>query len=139
MTPPRNRSGRRSGARTEPAPLKHPPTAAQAANFARVLEIARRLPGVEESRSYGTPAIKVNGKLLARLRSEDEGGLAMFCDFVDRQMLMQADPETFYLTPHYQDYPMVLIDLTKVRWDAMPQLIEQAWRMVAPAKLRNSL
>ena len=112
-----------------------PPPPPLAGLFARVLEIARSLPGVEESRSYGTPSIKVAGKVMARLRSEDEGGLALRCDFVDRQMLMQADPEAFYLTPHYENYPMVLIDLTKVRWDAMPQLVEQAWRMVAPAKL----
>lgn len=121
--------------RAEPAPLSHPPSERLAAAFARVLEIAQKLPGVEESRSYGTPAIKVKGKLLARLRSEDEGGLAIRCDFVDRQMLMQADPDAFYLTPHYENYPMVLIDLTKVRWDAMPQIIEQAWRMVASVRL----
>lgn len=130
-SPPRKRS--------EPAPLKHPPNKTQAEAFARVLEIARKLPGVEESRSYGTPCIKAGGKLLARLRSEAEGGLAIFCDVVDRQMLMQADPEAFYLTPHYENYPMVLINLDKVRWDAMPQLVEQAWLMVAPPKLRKSL
>lgn len=39
---------------------------------------------------------------------------------------MQADPEVFYLTDHYRDYPMVLIDLTKVRWSAMSGLAEQA-------------
>jgi hypothetical protein len=50
-------------------------------------------------------------------------------------MLMQADPEAFYLTDHYQDYPMVLIDLLRVRWEAMDQIVEQAWRMVAPTKL----
>lgn len=138
MTKPRTRS--RSGARrrAEPAPIKHPPSPELAAAFARVLEIARRFPGVEESRSYGTPAIKVKGKILARLRSESEGGLALVCDFVDRQMLMQADPETFYVTPHYEDYPMVLIDLTKVRWDAMPDLIERAWRQAAPPRLQQT-
>lgn len=97
--------------------------------------MAEALPGVEASRSYGTPSLKVKGKLLARLRSEAEGGLALRCDFVDRQMLMQADPETFYITDHYLDHPMVLIDLQRLRWAAMPQLLEQAWRLVAPASL----
>lgn len=119
----------------EPAPLKHPPRGRLATDWRRVLKIALELPGMEESRSYGTPSIKVKGRIVARLRSEDEGGLAIRCDFVDRHMLMQADPETFYLTDHYLDYPMVLIDLARVRWDAMPQLLEQAWRMVAPAAL----
>lgn len=136
---PKRTSNRSGGSRrAEPAPIRHPPGPELAAAFARVVEMARRFPGVEESRSYGTPAIKVQGKPLARLRSEAEGGLALVCDFVDRQMLMQADPEVFYLTPHYENYPMVLIDLTKVRWDAMPDLIERAWRQVAPPKLQKA-
>ena len=56
-----------------------------------MVEIARRFPGVEESRSYGTPALKVKGKFLARLRSEAEGGLAIQCDFMERETLMQSD------------------------------------------------
>ena len=120
---------------TEPVPIKFPPKPALARQFARVLEIAKRFPGVEESRSYGTPAIKVQGKILARLRSEDEGGLAIRCDMIERNMLVQADPETFYYTDHYADYPMVLINLESVRWDAMPGIVERAWRMVAKPKV----
>jgi hypothetical protein len=58
--------------------------------------------------------------------------LALRCDIMDRHMLMQAEPEVFYVTDHYLDYPMVLIDLLKVRWDAIPHLVEQGWRIVAP-------
>lgn len=119
----------------EPAPIRFPPKGELAKAYRKLVNLALDLPGVEESRSYGTPSLKVKGKILGRLRSEAEGGFALRCDFIDRNMLMQADPEVFYVTDHYLDYPMVLIDLTKVRWDAMPQLLEQAWRMVAPAKL----
>jgi len=121
-----------------PAPLKHPPRGKLKKAFERTLALALQLPGVEESRSYGTPAIKVNGKLLARLRSEAEGGLAIHCEMLDREMLMAADPEVFYITDHYADYPMVLINLSKLRWEAMPGLLEQAWRMVAPRSLIKS-
>lgn len=119
----------------EPVPIKYPPDNALAERFARVVAIASRFPGVEESRSYGTPAIKVKRKLLARLRSEAEGGLAIVCDFVDREMLLQAAPETFYITDHYADWPMVLINLDTVRWDAMPDILERAWRSVATPSL----
>ena len=103
--------------------------------YERVCALALKLPGVELGTSYGTPAIKVKGMLMARLRSEAEGGLAIRCDFVERQMLLQAAPEAFFLTPHYQDYPMILIKLEVVRTDALPDLIERAWRMVAPKRL----
>jgi hypothetical protein len=106
-----------------------------AKTYERICALALKLPGVELGTSYGTPAIKVKGKLMARLRSEAEGGLAIRCDFIERQMLLQAAPEAFFLTPHYQDYPMILIKLDEVRADALPDLIERAWRMVAPKRL----
>ncbi len=115
----------------KPAPLKHPPQGPLAAHYRRVLDIAMTLPGVEDTRAYGTPCIKVDGKVMARLRSEAEGGLALRCDFPERHMLMQADPRVFYVTDHYVNWPMVLVNLAEVRWDAMPGLIEAAWRLVA--------
>ena len=75
-------------AKQEPAPIKFPPTDVLAPLFAKVVTIAERFPGVVESRSYGTPSIKVKQKFMARLRSEAEGGLAIRCDFVERQMLL---------------------------------------------------
>ena len=118
----------------QPAPLKFAPQGELAEHYRRVLDIAGKYPGVEATRAYGTPCIKVDGKIMARLRSESEGGLALRCDFPERQMLMQADPQAFYVTDHYLDWPMVLINLAEVRWAAMPGLIETAWRMVAKKK-----
>ncbi len=123
----------------EPVPIRYPPDEHLAGLFARVVEIAKRLPGVVESRSYGTPSLKVKRKFLARLRSEAEGGLAIHCDLMEREMLMQAAPETFYITDHYADYPMVLINLETVLWDAMPDIVERAWRMVATPGLVKEL
>src|SRR6185436_10505764 len=98
---------------------------APGAEYRRVCEIARKLPGVEESASYGTPALKVKGRFMCRLRSEAEGALAIRCDFLDRQILLQADPEVFFVTDHYLDYPMVLVRLDQIRLSALPDLIER--------------
>jgi len=119
----------------EPVPIKFPPNKVQANLFARVLTIARRYPGVEESRSYGTPAIKVKKKFMARLRSEAESGLAIRCDIMERDMLLMAAPDVFYITDHYVNDAMILINLESVRWDAMTDIIERAWRMAATPKL----
>src|SRR5690349_21586451 len=102
--------------------------------YRRVLAIARALPGVEECTAYGTPGLKVKGKILARLRTEAEGALALRCDFLDRQILLQADPRAFFVTEHYLNYPMVLVRLHRVRRRELRDLIVRAWRMVAPPK-----
>ena len=118
----------------EPVPIKHPPAGELADHWARVVKLALELPTVEESRSYGTPSLKAQGKLVARLRSEAEGGLALRCDFEDRDVLLQADGDAFYLTDHYRDYPMILVDLAQVKWDLMPDLLEQDCRPVSPKR-----
>jgi hypothetical protein len=102
--------------------------------FVEVTAAAVKLPEVEISKSYGTPALKVRGKMLARLK-EDGETLVLRADFVDRQILTQADPDTFYFTDHYRDYPLVLVRLSNLSQSALPDLLERAWRLVAPAKL----
>ncbi len=106
-----------------------------AISFDEVVAAARHLAGLEVGTSYNTPALKVKGKFMGRLRSEAEGALVLRCEFFDREMLMQSDAQTFFITDHYKDYPAVPIDLRHLRRAALPRLLEAAWRLVAPAKL----
>jgi hypothetical protein len=101
----------------------------------RYLQIALSMPAAESSTSYGTSAVKVRGKLMSRWRTEAEGALAIRCDFLDRQILLLAQPEVFFLTDHYRDYPMILMRLEKASKTTMSEAVERAWRLVAPAKL----
>jgi hypothetical protein len=100
----------------------------------RFLRIALSMPGAEVSTSYGTPAVKVRGKLMSRWRTEAEGALAIRCDFLDRQILLLAQADIFFLTDHYLGYPWVLMRLEKASKKVMVEAIERAWRLVAPAK-----
>src|SRR5512134_275928 len=83
-------------------------------DFAAALKLAQRFPGIESDTCYGTPAIRVRGKFMARLRTEAEGWLAIKCDFVDREILLQSAPHVFHLTPHYENHPMILVDLAAI-------------------------
>ena len=65
------------------------------AKFRACCELAKRFPGVEIGTSYRTPALKVKGKFMARLRTEAEGWLAIRCEFLVRDMLLEAAPEVF--------------------------------------------
>ena len=71
------------------SPRKKTPSAV---TFLDVVAAARKLPEIEVSTSYGTPSIKVRGKMLARLQ-EDGETLVLRTDFVARQILTQADPK----------------------------------------------
>lgn len=97
-------------------------------------ELALALPGVEAGTSYGTPALKVKGKLLVRLW-EDGETVVLRLPFDEREILLAADPDVFFLTDHYAGYPTVLVRLAKVRRDQLADLLELSWRSQAPGKL----
>ena len=97
-------------------------------------KLALALPGVEEGTSYGTPAFHVRRKFLLRLK-EDGQSIAIRMDFADRDVLMQIDPETFYITDHYAAYPALLVRLSRVKAGQLEDVIVQAWRFTAPRTL----
>lgn len=120
---------------TSRRPPRPTPARELTALFKAAVKLARRFPGVEEDTSYGTPALKVKGKFMARLRSEAEGWLAIRCDYIDREILLQAAPHVFHLTDHYRNYPAILVDLAAIDEAALLQVLERAWRMVAAKKV----
>jgi hypothetical protein len=104
------------------------------ASFETVREIALALPGVEEGLSYGTPAFRVGKKFLARLW-EDGETLVVKIGFDEREVLMQADPATFFITDHYRGYPSILVRLAKVDPDRLREVLTEAWRNHASKRL----
>jgi hypothetical protein len=56
----------------------------------------------------------------------------------ERAMRIKADPETFYITDHYLNYPWILVRLSTVRRDDLRELLEDAWRQSAPKGLLSS-
>jgi hypothetical protein len=89
---------------------------------------------VVEGTSYGTPALHVGKRFLARLK-EDGQTIAIKIDFSDRDVLLELDPVAFYLTDHYRPYPAVLVRLKEIPVGLLEQVIEQAWRFQAPKSL----
>lgn len=108
--------------------------AKRGATWSTVCRIARRLPGVTEGTSYGTPALHVRKKFLARLK-EDGESMAIKVAFDDRDVLLEMDPAAFYLTDHYRPYPAMLVRLKQVPVDLLKRIVEDAWRLQAPPSL----
>ncbi|HET6616526.1 MAG TPA: MmcQ/YjbR family DNA-binding protein [Gemmatimonadota bacterium] len=102
--------------------------------YETVRELAGRLPGVEESTAYGTPALKVRGKGFVRLK-EDGVTIVLRTDPLEREHLLRAHPGVFFITDHYRDHPWVLVRLAEATRAQMRELLEDAWRRVAPKRL----
>jgi hypothetical protein len=108
--------------------------AARGLDFEAVCALGAALPGVEVGSSYGTPALKVRGKLLVRLK-EDGETIVLRTPFVVREHLLRTAPDAFFVTDHYRDYPAVLVRLARAERAVIAQLLEDAWRGAAPKRL----
>lgn len=105
----------------------------QGVTLATLRKLAMRLPEVEEGTSYGTLAFRVKGRLVARLREDDES-LVVRSDFDEREILIEADPRTYFITDHYRNSPMLLVHLSVIEAGELGALLEESWRRVAPKR-----
>jgi hypothetical protein len=109
-------------------------------NFDTVRKIGLTLPGVEASTTWGAPALKVRGKLLACLpthRSAEPGSLVVRVGFDDRAELLTAAPDVYYVTDHYVGYSAVLVRLSRVTQDVLRDLLGMAHKFVTAHKARR--
>ena len=101
-------------------------------DFDDVRELAGQLPGVEHATGRGAPCLKVNGKLLtcpALHESAEPHSLVLKIAREQRAKLLAADPDVYYVTDHYVDYPTVLVRMARVRRAALRDVLNLAWRL----------
>ncbi|MEZ6029183.1 MAG: hypothetical protein R3C46_05485 [Hyphomonadaceae bacterium] len=96
--------------------------------------VAGAFPETEFATSYGQPAWKAFGKFFTRLRAEDDSVVLGQVPFDEREMLCEADPETFHFTDHYRNYPIVLARLKRLTPAQLRGYLERQWRHNAPKK-----
>ena len=114
---------------------------ARASSFQPVEVIGRKLPDVEVTTTFGKPALKVHGRMfvcIASNKSAEPDTLVVMMDFPDRDALLEDDPHTYYLKEHYVGYPCVLVRLSRVRPDALRDLVVGAYRFVSAKQKRKT-
>ena len=103
--------------------------------FDTIRQIGEQLPGTEVGTAYGSPALRVNGHIYAGIavnREVEPNSLAVYlADFEHRDALLAEDPKTYYLKPHYEAYPIVLVRLAVVTRAALQDLLRGAHRVMS--------
>jgi hypothetical protein len=100
----------------------------------KALALDLDLPGVEETTTWGEPCLKAHGKLWVWW-SPSADAPVFKVPFEEREILVEAEPERFYFTPHYRKHPLVLMrpETFDPEW-AKTNLI-RVWRAQAPKRL----
>jgi hypothetical protein len=102
-----------------------------------VVGLARELPEIEESTSYGRPALKVRGKFVAAMRTNPDA-VVLRCDLDEKPLLLEARPDILFETPHYHGWGYVLLRLEASLEEAREFLID-SWLLAAPKRLADSI
>jgi hypothetical protein len=74
---------------------------------------------------------------IASHKSAEPDTLVVMMDFPDRDALIEDDRDTYYLKEHYVGYPCVLVRLSRVRPDALRDLVVGAHRYVSARRKRK--
>jgi hypothetical protein len=133
---PRSSSGKRAGASRGTKRESVARTgSATGLTFDDLRALAQEFEGIEEGTSYGTPALKIRGQLLVRLR-EDGETVVLRTTFVDRDLLIQANSDVYHVTDHYRNYPYVLVRLPRVGRSEFRDRLEEAYGRFATTAAR---
>jgi hypothetical protein len=92
-------------------------------------------PGALEKPSYGKLAFFIEKKFFFRLREQDNSIAIRVGSIEQRDMMLELDPETYFITAHYKDWPAILVRLAAITPKELKIMLERRWREIAPKKL----
>ncbi|WP_336082916.1 MmcQ/YjbR family DNA-binding protein [Nocardia sp. SSK8] len=96
---------------------------------------ALALPEVTEHFAWGMPIFKVAGRLFLTL-PEDETSMAVRCPILDRDELVAAEPDKFWIAEHEASNAWVRVRLAALDdGDELAAIVTDSWRQAAPRSL----
>jgi len=110
-------------------------------DFDAVLKIGASLPGVMASSDARGIALKLKGQLVACTAinpSADPNSLMVCIDFPARDVLLEQQPDVYYITSHYRGYASVLVRLARVGGSELRNLLEQAVQFVGTRQTKKT-
>jgi len=72
------------------------------------------------------PSFLLEGRFFARFRDDDTVLVLQLATIAEREVLMELDPQAFFFTEHYRDYPAVLIRLAEVPRSLLVDVVTEA-------------
>ncbi len=96
----------------------------------KAMALGLNLPGVEEAGR----TLKAFGKLWVWW-SPYEDAPVFKVSYEEREMLTECEPDTFFFTPHYRNFPGVLVRPEKLDPDWARATLIAVWRRLAPKRV----
>ncbi|WHU03127.1 MULTISPECIES: hypothetical protein [unclassified Sphingomonas] len=95
-------------------------------NWDEATAYARTLPDVVMESWWGTLCPKINGKGLMS-PGREKGSFGLVCTMPEKEILLETDPDSFWQTAHYANYPMILVRFGTESRERIELYIQRAW------------
>lgn len=102
-----------------------------------VRRIALALPDTTEKIAWSMPTFRVAGKMFATL-PEDETSIAVRCPKEERDELVLAEPDKFWIAEHEAGFAWVRVRLKALDEDELGDILADSWRQAAPTRLLDA-
>ena len=103
-----------------------------------VRTLALALPDTTEKIAWSMPTFRVAGKMFATL-PEEETSIAVRCPKEERDELVLAEPEKFWIADHEAQFAWVRVRLAALEdEDELRDVLADSWRQAAPPRLLDA-
>lgn len=98
------------------------------------LALGLGLPHVVEATSWGEPVLKAHGKLWVWWSPHEDAPVFKVA-LEEREVLLEAEPDTFFVTDHYRGHALVLVRPDRLDADWARANLRRVWRRMAPKRV----
>jgi hypothetical protein len=103
-----------------------------------VRRVALSLPDTTEKIAWSMPTFRVAGKMFATL-PEDETSMAVRCPKEERDELVLAEPDKFWIAEHEAQFAWVRVRLAALEDEGeLRDILADSWRQAAPSALLDA-
>jgi len=86
-------------------------------------KIALAIPGTKEVLWFRKPAVFLHDQFLTKVHDKEEAMTLRVSSIEMRDMMLEAEPELFYITDHYRNFPFVLARLSALTPKTLKEIL----------------
>ena len=91
-----------------------------------MITCALSLPDVVLEKHWGALCPKVNGKAFVA-PGREKGSFCMYVTMPEKELLLETDPDTFWQTDHYRNYPAILVRYGTDARERIELYLQRGW------------
>ena len=81
------------------------------------------IPGTDERLWFNQPSVFLYDRFLAKTHHKEDAVTLQVGSMEMRDMMLEAEPELFYITDHYRKFPFVLIRLSALTSKVLKEIL----------------